>query len=70
MTAEDFRAWLAEMQSKGLARSDAECGRIIGRTANMVQVYKAKGANLTVALACNAVVKGIGPFLAPESSKE
>jgi hypothetical protein len=34
MTPEQFTAWLAEMKAANLARSDAECARLLGIGAN------------------------------------
>lgn len=62
MTAEQFRAWLDEMQSSGRARSDAECGRLLGLTPNGVLKRKAQGAGLEAALACQAVLHGMKPY--------
>lgn len=62
MTPDDFRAWLAEMKSAGLARSDAECARLLGKTDDTVVSYKRKGADRTVALACRALLHRLEPY--------
>lgn len=62
MTPEQFRDWLAEMKAAGLARSDAECGRIIGKNQNSVINYKQRGADMTVALACRAALHRMVPY--------
>jgi hypothetical protein len=62
MSALTFTAWLAEMKSAGLARSDAECGRLLGRSADQVVRYKQAGADRVVALACRALLHRLEPF--------
>lgn len=58
MTAAQFTAWLADMKSAGFARSDAECGRLLGRSANQIVTYKNKGCDRAMALACRALIEG------------
>ena len=60
----DFRAWLEIMQSQGRARSDAECGRLLKISANSVAEIKNRGADFRTALACAALLAGLGPFSA------
>lgn len=62
MTPETFRAWLADMKSAGLARSDAECGRLLGLSANSVLAMKERGADLRTALACRALIHRLAPY--------
>lgn len=62
MTPAAFTAWLADMKSAGLARSDAECGRLLGVTANTVLAFKSKGADLRIALACRALLHRMEPY--------
>ena len=61
MTPEAFNRWLAEMKSAGLAKSDAEAGRMLGLSANSVVTMKRDGvrgpAALRTALACSALLK-------------
>ena len=57
-----FIKWLADMKSAGLARSDAECGRLLGVTANTVLAFKSKGADLRTALACRALLHRMDPY--------
>lgn len=64
MTSESFTTWLAKMKSAGLARSDAECGRLLGVTVNTVLAYKAKGASRVVGLACWALLHRGEPYSA------
>ncbi len=62
MTAESFIQWLAEMRSNGLARSDAECGRLLGISANSVVAIKKQGADVRTALACRALLHRLDPW--------
>lgn len=62
MTPDHFRQWLAEMKSAGLARSDAECGRLIGVTPNAVVGMKRRGTDHRTALACRAVLHRLEPY--------
>ena len=62
MTPEEFTTWLAAMKAAGLARSDAECGRLLGMSANSVLNLKKNGGGKWIALACAAVLAGIGPY--------
>lgn len=62
MTAEAFTHWLAEMKSSGLARSDAECARLLGVSANSVVAMKKNGADLRTALACRALLHRMEPY--------
>lgn len=62
MTPDDFRAWLDEMRRAGLARSDAECGRQLGVSANSIVTMKARGADKRTALACRALLHRLPPF--------
>lgn len=62
MTAETFNNWLAEMKSAGLARSDAECARLLGISANSVVSMKKNGADLRTALACRALLHRMEPY--------
>ncbi len=57
-----FRAWLDEMKRRGLAQSDAGCGRLLGRGPDSVCHYKEAGTDLTVALACAALQHGLNPL--------
>lgn len=62
MTADAFNRWLAEMKSAGLARSDAECARLLGVSANTVVTLKVKGADQRTALACTALLHRMKPY--------
>lgn len=62
MTPFLFRTWLLEMKSNGLARSDAECGRLLGRSPDQIVRYKRHGADRLVALACKALLHRMEPY--------
>lgn len=62
MTPETFTNWLADMKSAGLARSDAECARLLGISANSVVAMKKTGADLRTALACRALLHRMEPY--------
>lgn len=62
MTADQFTRWLADMKSAGLARSDAECARLLGVSANSVVTMKKQGADLRTALACRALLHRMEPY--------
>jgi hypothetical protein len=62
LTPEQFTKWLAEMKSAGLARSDAECARLLGKSDDTIVSYKRKGADRTVALACRALLHRLEPY--------
>lgn len=62
MTANEFVAWLADMKSAGLARSDAECARLLGVSANTVVSLKREGADTRTALACRALLHRLEPY--------
>jgi hypothetical protein len=62
MTPTAFTRWLAEMQASGKAKSDAECGRLLGVTARQVLNMKRNGATQQTALACAALLKGLREF--------
>jgi DNA-binding CsgD family transcriptional regulator len=62
MTADQFTRWLADMKSAGLTRSDAECARLLGVSANAVVAMKKNGADLRTALACRALLHRLEPY--------
>lgn len=62
MTADSFTRWLADMKSAGLARSDAECARLLGISANGLIKRKKQGANHETALACRALLHRLEPY--------
>jgi len=57
-----FTAWLAAMKAAGLARSDAECARQLGISANSVVKMKRRGTDLRTALACRALLHRLEPW--------
>ena len=62
MTPDEFEAWLADMKSAGLARSDADCARLLGVSANALVTMKSRDTNLRTALACAALLRGVPPY--------
>jgi len=62
MTSTQFHQWLAAMKAAGLAKSDAECGRLLGRTATQIVTYKRKGCDRAIALACSALLAGLDAY--------
>lgn len=56
MKPEQFARWLSDMKSAGLARSDAQCAKALGISANSVVDMKKRGADLRTALACRALL--------------
>jgi DNA-binding CsgD family transcriptional regulator len=62
MTPESFTDWLTEMKSAGLARSDAECARFLGLSANSVVSIKRNGTDQRTALACRALLHRLEPY--------
>lgn len=62
MTADAFVRWLADMKSAGLARSDAECARLLGVSANAVVKIKRNGTDHRTALACRALLHRLEPY--------
>lgn len=62
MTPEAFKNWLASMKEAGLARSDAECARLLGVTANGLSKMKKNGTTKATALACRALFHRLEPW--------
>ncbi len=62
MEAQTFTKWLAAMKAAGLARSDAECGRLLGVSPDTIVRRKAEGCTREVALACRALLHRMEPY--------
>lgn len=62
MTQEQFTRWLADMKSAGLARSDAQCAKLLGISPNSVVAMKRNGAGTRTALACRALLHRLEPY--------
>jgi hypothetical protein len=62
MTPEAFIAWLDAMKNANLAKSDAECGRMMGISPDTVVRIKREGADLRTALACRALFHRLEPW--------
>lgn len=66
MTPETFARWLDEVKSAGRAKTDKDAGALIGLSQNSVSSMRREGvtghAAHRTALACAAVLAGIGPY--------
>lgn len=62
MTAQEFCNWIEEMKAAGLADSDLSCARLLGRRRQWMLDSKAKGTNLSTALACAALLHGLRAY--------
>ncbi|WP_376742349.1 hypothetical protein [Ensifer canadensis] len=62
MPAAAFNRWIDEMKVAGLARSDAECARLLGVSANAMVTLKKNGSDRRTALACRALLHRMAPF--------
>lgn len=69
MTPQDFSAWLVAMKTAGLARSDAECGRLLDRTPRHILHLKRNGADKVTALACSALIHQLEPWEDKEAGR-
>ena len=62
MTSDQFRRWLSDMKSAGLARSNADCARMLGVSVHTIVKIKRDGVHgataTRTALACNALLNG------------
>lgn len=62
MTPQMFLKWLADMKVAGLAKSDADCAKLLGVSANAVVGIKSKGTDRRTALACRALLHRMEPY--------
>ena len=66
MTPAQFHAWLAAMKAAGLARSDADCARLLGVSPHTVVHMKREGVTgataARTALACRALLHRLEPY--------
>jgi len=62
MDADAFDTWLRAMKQFGRARSDAECGRLLGLSKTSILTMKKNGCDRRTALACSALLIGLEPF--------
>ncbi|MFB9952044.1 hypothetical protein ACFFP0_24610 [Rhizobium puerariae] len=62
MAPKDFTRWLAEMKAAGLSKSDAECGRLLGVSANAIVGMKKNGTDKRTDLACRALLHRMIPY--------
>ena len=54
ITSDAFKRWLADMKSAGLAKSDADCARLLGY--RDVAIQKRNGGDQRLAMACTAAL--------------
>ena len=62
MTSEQFNRWINEMRENGIILTDTECAELLGVSRRTFIRYKEKGAGKTIALACNSLLRNIGPY--------
>lgn len=62
MTGEQFCKWLDEMKASGLAKSDAQCAKMLGIHPVSLVKRKTNGAKRETALACRALLHRIQPY--------
>ena len=63
MSREAVRRWLAAMKAEGLAKSDADCARLVGVHPNTMTNWRNKGVeDKTTRLAMAAVLAGLEPY--------
>ena len=62
MTPDAFNRWLADMKSAGLAKSDADCARLLGYDPKHLPRQKTNGGDRRLALACAALLSGDDPY--------
>lgn len=63
MTPESFRQWVEDMRYAKIARSGAECGRMLGVSPTTVDNWKRKGTDRATALACRALLHRLEPYV-------
>ena len=63
MTDEQFNRWLKEMKAKQPGLTDTRCAQMLGVSRRTFIRYKENGAGLTTALACNSLLKNLGPYV-------
>ena len=52
MTAEEFKAWVKQMREYGIARSKAQCAKLLKKHPNSISNYCKRGCNESVASHC------------------
>ena len=62
MSPTAFRRWLKDMQRWGVIVDEIEVAPMLGRHPNSILNMKKRGADLTTALACQALIQGFGPY--------
>jgi hypothetical protein len=62
MLPDTFKRWLAEMKIAGLAKSDADCARLLGVSPNAIVGMKQNGTDHRTDLACRALLHRMTPY--------
>ena len=62
MTADQFKEWLKAMKANKRAKSDRQCGVLLGKTPGGIVLMKKRGTTITVALACAALLDGLTAY--------
>lgn len=66
MDAETFNRWLSDMKAAGHAKTDKDCGALMGITKETVRAWKAGGVPAStsrrVSLACAVLLIGGKPY--------
>lgn len=62
MEPDVFSWWLLEMRDAKLAKSDADCAKLLGVSPNAVVEMKKRGADTRTALACRALLHRMTPY--------
>jgi len=62
VTPETFKEWISDMKALELARSDADCARLLDISFNSLVIMKRRGANQRTDLACHAILMEIGSY--------
>lgn len=63
MTPEQFNNWVKDMREIRIVCTDTECAKLLGVSRRTFIRYKERGAGRTVALACNSLLRNIGPYV-------
>jgi hypothetical protein len=62
VTPRAFINWLYDMKNAGIAKTDKQAMELLGMHENSAKNMKAKGADHRTALACAALLNGIGAY--------
>lgn len=70
MSGEDFQIWLSQMIDLGHAHTESRCAELLGVTPRHILRLKQEGVSLTTALACRALLRGLGPYEPTRETRE